>query len=419
MRHRRSHRRGISLMLVTAFVGVASVLGLALLSSAALQSAATRNQDLVIQADGLAESGINLATYWVQNLADSNKCPSNVANLAIGGKYNQTGVTFKNVPGKVKVTVERLTYNRFQVTAVGKSDDSGGQGVNRSLTAQVDANYYGYAISATNLGSGNLVIPATTVITGDIFSTVPVTLATGATVNGEIFDAPASGGGGGGGGGLLGGLLGGVVNLLTGTLNAVIATLVPTPATANHYLTYSYNNKTYAAREITATSLKNTTLTPDANNPLGIFYHKGTLTLEGGAKVNGTLVIKDVAGGLLGLGADPGVLRVKNQANAIAQSAPNYPALLADSDVSFESQNATLDVAGLAYTGGRVTHNGNVTGSVLNIVGGLLFGGPTASLDSNVTTRLTYNRVRNSVPSLVTTATPAPTSVTVVYWKNQ
>jgi hypothetical protein len=418
MRHRRSHRRGISLMLVTAFVGIASVLGLALLSSAALQSAATRNQDLVIQADGLAESGINLGTYWVQNLADSTKCPAAVTSLAIGGKYVQSNLTVKNVPGKIKVTVERLSYNRFQVTSVGKSaEDLSGQGVGRTLTAQVDANYYGYAISATNLSSGNLVIPATTTITGDIFSTVPVTLATGATVNGEIFDAPASGGSGGGG--LLGGLVGGVVNVLTGTLNAVVATLVPPPSSANHYLTYTYNGKSYAAREITASSLLNTTLNPDANNPLGVFYHKGALTLAGGAKVNGTLVVKDVAGGLLGLGADPGVLRVTGKGNALTQNVPNYPALVADSDVSFEATNATLDVAGLAYTGGRVTHAGTVTGSALNIVGGLLFGGTTAALDSSVPTRLTYDRVRNSVPSLVTTTTPAPTSVTVVYWKNQ
>src|SRR5438876_848769 len=126
MRHRRSDRRGISLMLVTAFVGVASVMGLALLSSAALQSAATRNQDLVVQADGLAESGINLGTYWVQNLADASKCPAAVSGLAVGAKTNQNNLTVKNVPGKIKVTVERLSYNRFQITAVGKSENAQG-----------------------------------------------------------------------------------------------------------------------------------------------------------------------------------------------------------------------------------------------------------------------------------------------------
>ena len=421
MRHQRKHRRGISLMLVTAFVAAASVLGLALLSSAALQSAATRNQDLVVQADGLAESGINLGTYWVQNVADTTKVPSNVAALNVGESTTQQNLAIKNTPGKFDVTVSRLSYNRYQVTAQGKStttDTTDNDSAKRPLTAQVDANYYGYAISATNASSGTLAIPATTTIDGDVFSSIPV--SSSGTVNGTVYDAPPSSGGGsgGGGGGLLGGLLGGVVNVLTGTLNAVVATLVPTPATANHYGSYTYNNKTYAAIALPAT-ITNATYGPDPNtNPLGVFYHKGTLTLAGGAKINGTVVVKDDPGGLLGLGAQPGMLKLAGKGNAIKVTTPNYPALVADSDVSFESSDAALDVTGLAYTGGRVTHAGTVTNSAFNVVGALLFGGGTPALDGAVRTHLTYDRVRASVPSLVTNATPAPTSVTVVYWKN-
>lgn len=421
MRHTRKQRRGISLMLVTAFVAVASVLGLALLSSASLQSAATRNQDLVVQADGLAESGVNLGTYWVQNVGDTTKVPSNVAALNVGESTTQNNLSIKNTPGKFDVTVSRLSYNRYQVSAKGKStttDTTDHDSANRPMTAQVDANFFGYAISATNASSGTLTIPTTTTIDGDVFSSIPVTKA--GNVNGTVYDAPASSGGSGGsgGGGLLGGLLGGVLNLVTGTLDAVIATLVPTPATANHYASYTYNSKSYAAREITADTLSNTTLNPDVNNPLGVFFHKGTLTLGGNAKINGTVVIKDVPGGLLGLGADPGNLRLTGKGNAITVSTPNYPALVADSDVSFASTDASLDVTGLAYTGGKVTHSGTVTNSAFNVVGALLFGGGSPALDGAVRTHLTYDRVRASVPSLVTNANPMPTSVTVVYWKN-
>jgi hypothetical protein len=93
--------------------------------------------------------------------------------------------------------------------------------------------------------------------------------------------------------------------------------------------------------------------------------------------------------------------------------------LVADADISFQASNATLDLNGLTYIGGKVTRSGPYTGTKLNITGGLLYGGTsTISLDSNVAVKITYDRTKASIPSLVSGGNPQPTSVTVVSWKN-
>jgi hypothetical protein len=414
------------MVLVTAFIAVASVIGLALLSSASLQAAATRNQDLLAQSDGLAESGVNLGLYWVQNLGDSTKTPTAVANLKVGDPAavlaNQS---VKNVPGTFDVTVARLSHTRYQVGARGRATSATGTGaaptVQRALSAQADANYFGFAISATNLTTSGFTIPGGTTVDGDVFSAVPVTVASGATVNGTIYTAPSSSSSSGGsGGGLLGGLLGtvtNVVNAVTDTLGAVVATLVPTPSTVNHYssnnYTYVANGKEYAgtAEEITSGTLSATsTWTHDpVKNPASVFYHNGTIELVGNVKINGTLVVQ-------GSGA---ALKLQNAGNAIAQSVGDLPALVVDGNIIYNGANATLDVQGLTYTGGRVTRSASYTGLALNVTGALLFGGTSGSLDPTVTTHIVYDRLRASVPSLVTGGKPAPTNISVVYWNNQ
>jgi hypothetical protein len=403
------------MVLVTAFVAAASVIGLALLSSTALQSAATRNHDLVIQADGLAESGINLGLYWVQNLGDSAKCPSAVADLKVGESVELKDRTVKGVAGAFDVSATRLSYNRYQLAATGKASapaaaagtpSAGADGVvRRTLTAQVDANYFGFAISATNLTTSGFTVPQSATIEGDIFSSVPVTIANGAKFSGTVYDAPATSGSGGGG------LLGGLVGVVTNTLNAVVATLVPTPTSVNHYWPkYTLDGKEYAAEEITTGSLAAAPVLvnkPDTN-PGAVFFHSGTLEVTGNVKINGTLIIKD-----------GGSLRIQGSGNVITQPNGNLPALVVDGDIVFNGANASLEVNGLAYTGGRISRGSSTfTGCALNVNGTLLFGGTSGSLDANVPTRVAYHRVRASVPSLVTTAKPTPTSITVVYWKN-
>jgi hypothetical protein len=251
------------------------------------------------------------------------------------------------------------------------------------------------------MSSGSLTIPAATTILGDVFASVPVTNY--GNVSGSVY-APTSSSGGGGG--LLGGLLGGVVNLV----NGVVATLIPPPSSVNKYPSYTYNGKTYNAQQISSLlPISNVTYNPDpVNNPAGVFYHSGSLTLAGNVHINGSLVL-----------TNGGSLNVQNTNNTINQTLPNFPALVAEGDIQFTGSSASIDINGLTYIGGKTSRSLGWTGCVLNITGTLLAGGTTTSLDSGVTTTIKYDRAKANVPSLVTgSSKPAPTSLTVVYWKN-
>src|SRR5258705_1476248 len=98
MRSQRSQRRGVSLLMVMAVVAIATVMGMAILASNTLQAEASANQDHAWQADAMAESGVNLGLYYLQNLGDSDptKCPAGVSSLGVPPPSN-TPYTKNNV----------------------------------------------------------------------------------------------------------------------------------------------------------------------------------------------------------------------------------------------------------------------------------------------------------------------------------
>jgi Tfp pilus assembly protein PilX len=390
MPNNRSKRRGFSLMMVTAVVAVASVMGIAILSSSALQAEASSNQDQAARADGLAESGIALGLYYLQNLNDPTKCPMPVLTNP-GGVYTKLGQGLGTaVSGTFDLTITRLASNRYTVKSTGNATSTRGT-VQRSLTATVEVNYFPYALTATNASTLlSSTLPAVTAnggttILGDVYSNGPLTV--NATVTGNIF----------GGNGVLGGLI--------KTITGVVVTLVPTTSNVNHYASYYYNNVRYTPPTITlATDIP---AQPAANNPAGVYICAGNLDLTGNVKINGTVVL-----------TSSGSLRVSGAGNQITPLA-GYPALVADGDITFRASNSTIDILGLTYMGGKVTRSSTYTGCKLNVTGGLLYGGTsTISLDSNIAVQVKYDRAKASVPDLVSGGNPQPSSVTVTAWQN-
>src|SRR4051794_10174844 len=149
MNGNRSKRRGFSLMMVTAVIAVASVMGIAILSSSALQAEASSNQDQAARADNLAGSGIAVGLYYLQNLNDAGKCPM-PALTNPGGVYSKLGQGVgATVPGTFDLTVTRLSSNRYTVASTGYATSALGT-VQRSRSATVEVNYFPYALAATN-----------------------------------------------------------------------------------------------------------------------------------------------------------------------------------------------------------------------------------------------------------------------------
>jgi cytoskeletal protein CcmA (bactofilin family) len=388
MNTNRTQRRGISFMLVTAVVAVASVLGLAILSSSTLQSEAAGNQDLGVHADGFAESAVSIGIYYLENLSDSSKCPMpTLANP--GGTYTKTAQSLgSGVPGTYDLTIKRLSDTRYSVTGTGYATASWGT-VSRTLSADVDVNYFPFALNATNASTlFTSTLPAVTssggtTILGDVYSNGP--LKVNATVTGNIF---------------AGGLLSGLLKTITG----VLATLIPSPANVNHYASYSYKGVRYTAQSITLVT--DIPATPNVTtNPAGVYVCAGSLDLTGNNNIKGTIVTS-------------GALRISGTGNSITPTA-GFPAVVVDSDISFKASGSSVDILGLAFIGGKVTRSGAYVGCKLNILGGLLYGGSsTISLDANIALQIKHDRAKASIPSLITSGIPQPTSVTIVSWKN-
>jgi hypothetical protein len=388
MTPKRTRRRGISLMMVTAVVAVASVLGLAILSSSTLQAEAAGNQDLGVQADGLAESAVAVGLYYLQNLNDSSKClMPTLANP--GGTFTTKNQPLgTGIPGRYDLTVKRLSDTRYAVTGTGNATASWGT-ISRTLTANVDVNYFPQVLCATNastLLTSNL--PAVTAsggatIIGDVYSNGPINC--NASVTGNVY---------------AGGLLSGIVK----SINGILCTLVPTTASVNHYGTYYYNGVKYTAQTITLVT--DIPATPNVTtNPAGVYVCSGTLDLTGNNKITGTIVTS-------------GALRISGTGNSITPS-PGFPAAVVGTDITFKMTGSTVDIQGLTYMGGKVTRSGAYTGCKLNVTGALLYGGSSSiALDANIAVNLKYDRAKASIPSLLTSGTPQPTSISIVSWKN-
>lgn len=379
-----TRQRGVSLMMVTAFIGVASIMGMAVLSSQTLQTTACASADQAAQADALAESGLNVGLYYLQNLNDSSKCPSTVGSAS----YKETGGRLgSTVNGTYDLTIaynSRANPTRYTLTSVGTA----GAKVSRTLTATVDVNYFGYGLFLWN-SSSTTTLPVNVNVTGDVFARAGV--QNNGTVSGTLYSDTVSGSGTAGS---------------TRSISGVNYT--PVPSTVAHYYplyTYYKDGRSYSPANILLGSLTGATLSVNLiSNPAGVHYHSGDLTLAGNTKITGTLVVT-------------GKLYVSGTGNSIT-STSHYPALVVDSDINFMANGAQLDVIGLVYAGAKVAKASGVSSGKLNITGALLTAGGSSAFDPLVQVNIKYDRARASVPSLTNLARPAPTSVSINNWKN-
>src|ERR1051325_7058367 len=109
-------RSGLALVLVIAVLAFAAIIGFAMLSTASMQAQTTLNSNLALSADALADSGVDLACYYLLN---PTKAPKNVP---VGGYYDGGTITFgPNMPGSVDLTITPLaTTGDYKIISVGK-----------------------------------------------------------------------------------------------------------------------------------------------------------------------------------------------------------------------------------------------------------------------------------------------------------
>ena len=342
-------RRGVAMLLVLSAIGVASILGVAMLTTAMLQNCTGRNATSAISADALAESGIDVACYY---LLYPEEAP------AFSGDFwpGQSGISFgADVSGVADVSVSLVSKTATTATCAITSVGRTSSGLSRQETCTI------------------LVNPGFRVKRGMAFAASSLTIPTGSVVKSDIQVA--------GSGTNYGSVTGNVIvtswtNLGTWSGSQTPAaekTSIPPNANIRDYSTYTYRGQTYSATALTGLLAPGTVLGPTPTNPAGIYRQGGQLEIQGNVIINGTLI---VAGGPLKITG--GGIQVK--------PAKGFPAAVIKGDLQLvHSKLWTPEITftGLVWLAGNIksplSGSGPTTRGVLQVNGALL--SPSGNID--------------------------------------
>jgi hypothetical protein len=345
---------------VTLALGVACVLGYAMLASSSIQAQLNQNVVESSQADYLAESGVQIARYYLENPAAA---PS-LATSAWMESYWPGQSNMQLWPGateRVTVTVTPVARRKFQINStatgvVGGSARSAGATV--ELTTE-------YRTGNTFAANGSFAMPVTMSITGNV------------RVDGNLT-------------GLVSALLNGVVQALNGTAfsggstpptypvraaPAYEALVMPDqmntkmPSNSTRAM-YTWNGSTYYADQLPTSYTGTLTTANSGTNPLNVWYSNRAVTLTN-LNLTGTLVMRT------------GTLNLRGTCT-IKPAATGMPALIVKDDVSFYSlSTTTLKVDGLTWVGGAIGMSGATNPlAKLEVNGALLMAGSTPAFNS-------------------------------------
>lgn len=326
-------------MLVLIVVALATLISMAMLSSASLQSSVADSASRGAVADYMASSAIQVAEHYLQY---SSKQPVSWGTRA-GYKLYVTGATIPGVNGSFDLNVAATAKpDTYQINATGYSDSA--DTVTRSASAQIQLQR-AMPSGAAGFGTGTFTIPL------------------GYTFNGA-------------------GLVNGVLAIV-GTLTGAITTkpgandfLVPTLSTINHYGaaaspgSYTMPDGSTGVPQAVASPITSASqMNANANNPGKIFYVNGPLTIKTSSPLTltGTLVILS------------NNLTVQNS-NALSLSVATitinpqsgFPAIITDGNISLGTKNIGLVANGVVWVGGQISAVAAALNSSLTINGSLL-----------------------------------------------
>lgn len=336
-----TRRRGIALLLVLAAVALAAVIGLAMLSSSALQAQVSNNAQQHASSEYLAESGMQAALYYLQY---PHLRPPAWGTTA-GYYVKAINVSMPDADGHFDVEVtETGTRDVYNLRAIGRAV-AGAAPIELTAKARVAR----ATINGAALFGGNMNLPL------------------GVTVDGPVQVN-----------GVLGNATGTLISLLFPAALPQSAYKVPGVTSVNFYGADQADRR-YVMPDGTVGYAQQLAGAPvaspvaAADNPGRVFFYSNAMTPDlnlttAGLAINGTLVVK---GGSLSVRANGIVI------NPVA----GMPALLVERDVNMYRTNNTLDVNGVAWIGRNITWTpvlGTSTGTSLRVNGALLM--PAGSL---------------------------------------
>lgn len=365
--------RGIALMIVLVTVAVATVLAFALIGSQATLAQASSNGLKAMQADALAESGLQLAAYYLQN-------PSEAPVLNSAGFYpGQTGVSLgADAPGTVDITVTEVTPGTYDILCTANSGAT--SSLRRTVGARAQMEYAYIATDAMSIAGPTTVLGNMT-INGSLKSSGTVTVAIGGKVNGTIY-APS--------------ILGSLLNVVGTLIGAVTNIEQAAPMTIKDYKKYRYKGKEYHAQEI---AVAPQALNPTTNNPMGVYYTSGDLEALDDMTVQGTLIVG-------------GEFKVSTN-HVVITPMPGMPALIVYKQLKVKGSNRNLTTNGLTWIKEGITKDGLISLNNKIIVNGALLFPTSAGVNSGLggTITVNYDALKATAREFLTDQSDTPYSV--------
>jgi hypothetical protein len=410
----------MALMLVLAAVAAASIMGYAILANSAMHAQASSNGALIASADALAESGVNLACYYLEH-------PERAPVLSSGVYPGQSNVSLGD-GGVVNISVSQTDENgvllpprTYRVTATALVGPPG-RGVQRTLrtTVYVDSRYEVRHALATNSDFRLPLLQSVEVRDDSGYARADDS----ALIRSDgHFQAD-----------LLTSVFG---NVAAASSNLSLSRLLPLPTyptravptrTGDSQLNllknipfYTYNGQTYQMQQLTADQTNYTFNGNLATNPLNVWYTTSSRRLSGNCRLpGGTLIV---------VGSGNRNLTISGKFTASARPDPStgrpvLPVLVIDNDLIFASTDRELVASGVVWIGGNISQTGvaNLVNpfNKIEISGALMFAGAPSAIHSSYTGSFDVHYERSQVQDLwdLCDTDRIPQSVKILSWTN-
>lgn len=346
------------MILVLMVVASASLMGWAVVASASIGSQISSSIQTSLQRKYLAESGLELAIYYLQHPSASPVTPINGpwGNIHYPG---ENGIRLSPMPGTIDVTVTNVSNGTFQIVSTGTLE-----GVSQTITAEVFLNKYKTFTHAANF-SGDAKLASNITINGGVLALGSI-VKNSASVIGDVVTGP--------------------------TASSLIGqTFSDFPVSMTTYLPYYFvDGKRYKAKKIAGSNVIVSLLDTDlVNNPYNVWYTDQNVTFSLVTVVNGTIIASKNA-------------NLTVAGNLTVNAKANLPAVVTEGDliISGNLRNATFN--GPTYVGKKIKGNGITTGSRMVVNGVFMTPTKNSLLESfNGTVNLTYDASKATIRSVM------------------
>jgi cytoskeletal protein CcmA (bactofilin family) len=347
------------MILVLIVVASASLMGWAVLASTSIGSQIASSAQTNLQRKYLAESGVELAIYYLQHPTASPvglTTSSDWGNLHYPG---ETGIRLPPMPGTIDVKVESIGNGTYQVVSTGTLG-----GISQTITAEVVLKKKKTFTHAANF-FGDVKLSSNITITGGVMALGSV-IANSASVVGEILSGSTE-----------------EDSLTRENVSDVQVSMT-------NFLPYYYvDGKRYKAKKISSSIVMGSLMDTDVvNNPYNVWYTDQNVTFRLTNVVNGTIITNN---------ADLTI-----DGSLTVNSRNNLPAVVTDGDLIIKGSFRTVQLNGPTYVGKKIKGVGITTGSKLVVNGTFITPTKNSLLESfHGKVNLTYDASKATISGVI------------------